>query len=278
MIFVIIPVFNRLRDTIRCLRSIEKQKTKEQITIIIVDDCSTDNTKEFLTKNFAHVKILTGTGSLFWGGAVSYGIDYVLQNSRLNDKLLLVNNDVELSSNTISELLDILNLKKRKAIVGALTLDKKDRKTVIKSGTLVKSWFFNITHHLYNNLDVNNLSLKKYTKVNLLTGRCLMHPIEIFKKVGNYNSKKFIHYGCDDEFSLRVQNFNYEALLCTSTYVFLNKKKNNQLSFCDFLFSKKSSSNILNKFNLTIEIVPTYAKFTFFFIGMLKSLYVFLKQ
>ena len=103
--------------------------------------------------------------------------------------VLLVNNDVELSINTISELLKILKLKNRRAIAGTLTLDSKDKRTVIKSGTVVKSWFFNLTSHVYNGLNINDLNLKNYEKVNFLTGRCILHPIEIFKEVGNYNSK-----------------------------------------------------------------------------------------
>ena len=83
---------------------------------------------------------------MFWGGAVNYGIKKVLRLSKKNDWILLVNNDVEFKSNAISILSKRLsNIYKRKAIMGALTVSFKDKKTVIKSGTVVKSWFFNIT-------------------------------------------------------------------------------------------------------------------------------------
>lgn len=277
MIHVIIPVYNRLDYTIKCIKSLEKQNINEKINIIVVDDGSTDNTKDFLKKNFPNIKILNGTGLLFWGGAVSYGIKYVLQNSQLDDWVMLVNNDVELSVNTISELIKILELKKRKAIIGTLTLDARDKKTVIKSGTIVKNWFLNITDHLYKGLDINNLNLKNFEKVHFLTGRCILHPIEIFKKVGNYNSKKFSHYGCDDEFSMRVQKFNYETLLCTSTYVFLKLDVKKKKSFYESFLGIKSSSNIINKLKLTIEVVPIYAKISFFLISVIKSLLIYLK-
>lgn len=278
MIHVIIPVYNRLELTIRCIKSLEKQNTGEKINIIVVNDCSTDNTEHYLSKNFPKVKILKGTGSLFWGGAISYGIDYALNISKPDDWVLLVNNDVELSINTISELLKILKLKNRRAIAGTLTIDSKDKRTVIKSGTVVKSWFFNLTSHVYNGLNINDLNLKNYEKVNFLTGRCILHPIEIFKEVGNYNSKKFIHYGCDDEFSMRIQKFKYETLLCTSTAVFLKSDKKPKKNFYEMFFDIRSSSNIKNKYNLSVEVVPGYAKVSFFLIGIVKSFYVYLKQ
>ena len=50
MIHVVIPVFNRLELTKKCIASIKKQKNCEKIKIIVVDDGSTDGTSKFLKK------------------------------------------------------------------------------------------------------------------------------------------------------------------------------------------------------------------------------------
>jgi len=284
MIHVIIPVYNRIDHTVKCINSLEKQAVKDKLNIIVVDDCSTDNTKNILIKQFPDVKILTGTGLLFWGGAVSYAIDYVLQNSKSNDWVLLVNNDVELSNNTISKLIEFSESNNRKVITGALTVDLNDKKTIIKSGTIVESWFFNKTRHIFNGLNINQLKNKEPIKVDFLTARCLLHPIEVFKIAGNYDSKNFLHYGGDDEFSMRVKKFDYSTFIHPKSLVYLNlnKQKNKiKLNYKRFLFvffNIKSSSNILNKFRLSIKIVPFYAKLNFFLIGILKSLYIFFKN
>ena len=283
MIHVIIPVYNRIDHTVKCINSLEKQAVKDKLNIIVVDDCSTDNTKNILIKQFPDVKILTGTGLLFWGGAVSYAIDHVLQNSKSNDWVLLVNNDVELSNNTISKLIEFSESNNRKVITGALTVDLNDKKTIIKSGTIVESWFFNKTRHIFNGLNINQLKNKEPIKVDFLTARCLLHPIEVFKIAGNYDSKNFLHYGGDDEFSMRVKKFDYSTFIHPKSLVYLNlnKQKNKiKLNYKRFLFvffNIKSSSNILNKFRLSIKIVPFYAKLNFFLIGILKSLYIFFK-
>ena len=74
MIHVIIPVYNRINFTINCLRSLKKQINYKQLNIIVVDDGSTDDTLKILKKDFSEIKILKGTGSLYWCGAISLGI------------------------------------------------------------------------------------------------------------------------------------------------------------------------------------------------------------
>lgn len=285
MIYAIIPVHNRLNLTKACVSSLLIQKNCEKIKIIIINDGSTDGTKKYFTKNSSNSTVLNGDGSLFWGGAVSKGINYVLDNNpKKNDWILLVNNDVVLTENTVSELISLSKSKKRKALVSALTLSNIDKKTIIKSGTIIKSWFFNKMNHLFKGIKVNEINNINYVEIDLFTGRCLLHPIEIFKKIGNYDSKMFQHYGGDDEFSIRAKRNGYLNLLCLKSIVFLKTKKikkSRKLSFKNLIylfFNKKSSANLLDKFKITLKIVPLYAKISFFLIGILKTLYIFFKN
>jgi len=284
MIYVIIPVHNRVKYTVECINSLKKQDCVSKLKIFLIDDGSTDNTKNIINIKFPEVKIFEGNGNMFWGGAVNYGIKQVLKLSKKNDWILLVNNDVELETNTISNLIKSSLNYNRKVIAGALTVSFKNKKTIIKSGTLVKSWILNITSHQFSGLNLKSLKHKQPIKVDLLTGRCLLHPVEIFKKVKNYDSKNFPHYGADDEFSMRIKKFGYLSILCPTSIVYLkenNQKNNKKINLKKFnftFFSFKSSSNIINKFKLSYRIAPFYAKLSFFIIGVIKSLYIFLKK
>jgi GT2 family glycosyltransferase len=283
MIHAIIPVHNRLSLTIKCLKSLKKQKYVKDLNIIIVDDASTDGTREYVKKNFPEITILSGNGSLFWGGAVNKGIEYVITIAKCNDWVLLANNDIEFSSNAVEELLNAAEEKKRKSLVGALTVNLDDRQTVIKSGTVVESWFLNKTKHVYKGLKLSEISSKKTIKVDFITGRCLIHPVEIFFIAGNYDSKNFIHYGRDDEFSMRVKKHGFQTLICPNSIVFIKEsnqaKKNISIeSFLFIFFNIKSSSNIINKFKLSFRVAPSYAKLSFFVFGIFKSFYIFFKR
>lgn len=284
MIYVIIPVHNRLSKTIICLKSIEKQTNFSDLSVIIINDGSSDNTQDYISKNFPAVTILKGDGSLFWGGAIKLGIDYALKRKKTNDWILILNNDVELTEDTISNLILIANKNQRKSVVIPLTLDAKDRKTVIKSGTIILSWFFNITKHVFENMKVDQIKNTEPVIVDIFTGRCVLHPVEIFEITGNYDAENFRHYCCDDEFSIRIKKYGYYTLLSPSNKIFLSennqkiKKKLNFQNLFHILFNIKSSSNIINKYKLTLKIVPMHAKLSYFFIGILKSLYVFFRK
>lgn len=278
MIHIIIPVHNRIESTIKCLYSVYDQDCIDLIQITIVNDGSTDNTENILIEKFPDVKILKGDGNLFWGGSVSYAIENILKIAEKNDWILLMNNDVYLKSNSISSLLSIARIYNRKAILGGISVDSTDKKTIIKSGTIVKNWFLNLTEHVYEGLNYEHIKHEPIN-VDFLTARCLLHPIEIFKKVGNYDSKNFIHYAGDDEFTFRVKKFGYYSLLCPNSSHFLNSEKTRdktKKNFFHAIFSIRSSSNIINKLKLTIKIVPLHAKFSFFIIGVLKSIFVYI--
>jgi len=82
---------------------------------------------------------------------------------------------------------------------------------------------------------------------------------------------------------MRVKKYGFQTLVCPNSIVYLkvsnqeHEKKKSVKSFFFVFFSIKSSSNIINKFKLTLKIVPFYAKLSFFIIGVAKSFYIFLK-
>ena len=55
------------------------------------------------------MKIFQADGSLFWGGAINFGINRVLKDCDKDDWILLVNNDVEFQYNSISNLFGAIN-------------------------------------------------------------------------------------------------------------------------------------------------------------------------
>ena len=73
-VFVLIPVFNRLEHTKKVLKALRNQTLAKQLYIIVIDDGSTDGTREYLA-NQSDVTTLHGDGNLWWGGAIQMGLN-----------------------------------------------------------------------------------------------------------------------------------------------------------------------------------------------------------
>jgi glycosyltransferase involved in cell wall biosynthesis len=58
LVSVIIPTFNRRHDLCRCVESVLMQ-TSATTEIIVVDDCSEDDTREFLRSNYPDVCLIS---------------------------------------------------------------------------------------------------------------------------------------------------------------------------------------------------------------------------
>jgi GT2 family glycosyltransferase len=278
-VYIVIPVHNRIEKTLQCLRSIYSQDYKD-IHVIVVDDGSSDSTQDKLNDTYPQATILPGTGSLFWTGAVNFGINYVLSICQKGDWILLVNNDVKIENDVIGNLVSFLNNLDRKAIVNALSVDSRDKDTIVKSGTVVKSWLLNRTYHVLHGSSLSKLGQRNEIEVDLLTGRCLLHPVEIFKDIGNYNSSLFPHYGGDDEFSARAKLFGYKLFVLPTAIVYLEQEgeSHKKQNILQALFGMKSNINIINKWRLTRAIVPLHAKASYYLISIFKSLYIFFKN
>ena len=138
MIYIVIPVHNRIDKTICCLGSIKSQNRKD-VSVIIVDDGSSDSTMERVSHLYPETTVLHGDGGLFWTGAVHFGIQHTLSICLKEDWILLVNNDAQLNNDTIEKLVTFSTNHKRKVIVSAMSVNSINKDVIIKSGTRVKS-------------------------------------------------------------------------------------------------------------------------------------------
>ena len=69
---VLVTCFNRMQITLRCLRDLTKEPLSStlSLSVYLVDDASTDGTREAVCSEFPAVHLLNGNGHLFWGGGM----------------------------------------------------------------------------------------------------------------------------------------------------------------------------------------------------------------
>jgi GT2 family glycosyltransferase len=211
MICIVIPVHNRKKFTEACLISLQNQTVKCDY-IIVVDDGSTDGTKEMISTQFSDVIVLEGNGNLFWTAAVNKGIRLALSLGA--DYVLTMNNDTVASENFIEKMMvyaqpDIL--------LGALDIDIKTKKPYY--GGELFDWRTGHSHYLLAKLKQSKqVGLQE---VSLFPGRGLLIPKHVFETIGLFEEGKLPHYLADYDFTqlARSNGFNvfcnYDAKLYT---------------------------------------------------------------
>jgi GT2 family glycosyltransferase len=74
--------------------------------VVVIDNGSTDNSKEWVEKNYPDVFVLRTEINLGYSGGFNFGLDYAF-NKKQADYVLITNNDVKADPKVISELVKI---------------------------------------------------------------------------------------------------------------------------------------------------------------------------
>ncbi len=102
-IAVLLTCYNRKERTKACISSLAIAKEQMQqempdrnyeLEFIVTDDQSTDGTPEALQRLPYQIRLLQGTGQLFWCGGMNRSIDYALLQPESYQYVMLVNDDV----------------------------------------------------------------------------------------------------------------------------------------------------------------------------------------
>ena len=213
-IHVLMPVFNRLAMTQGMLTCLRAQKVDESLSIIVIDDGSTDGTEEFL-KSQADVTVLCGDGSLWWGGAIDVGLRHVLAYAAVDDWVLLVNNDTYIAADFLAGLLAIAR-SQAPAAVGSAIRDLQPPHRLLSIGPRIDAWYFRVS----DMLDIpgeGNGGIQDIWSADALSGRGVIYPVAALNLVRGMRPRWLPHYMADYELALRVRAAGWR--LCVSPAV-----------------------------------------------------------
>lgn len=247
-VHILIPCHNNKQEVLTLLGCLKTQ-TFRGLSIILVDDGSTDGTEEAVRCFSSEITILNGNGHLWWTGANVLGIEHILKHAGPSDFVLLLNNDVAVDNDYVQELVDASVMHAR-AIVGSALYDFHSKRFV-ESGIVLDDRL-----RASVNRDSTAVDRREFDdQVNVLPGRGTLIPIEVFSEIGTLNRRQLPHYGADYEFSIRARRAGYRLIVSHRAKVYAKLDvtglecpvgKVLSLKECGrFLFSKKSKINIL---------------------------------
>ncbi|SEA88932.1 Glycosyltransferase, GT2 family [Flavobacterium gillisiae] len=171
------------------------------VELIVIDNCSTDGTVEFIKSNFKNVLLFEQKENLGFGKANNIGMSYALRQNA--DFVFLLNQDAFVEKYTIEKLIEISSKHPDYGIISPIQLDY--------SGELLEHYFYkfmanNTTKSFYSDFVLSN-AIKKIYDVPFIQAASWLIPINTLKKIGGFDPI-FFHYGEDDNYCQRVLYHN----------------------------------------------------------------------
>lgn len=273
-IYIVIPVYNNIKYTLRCLKTLEKQ-THQNYQTIVVNDGSSDGTTEKINANYPDVVVLEGDGNLWWTGATNKGVEYALERAEDTDFVLALNNDLEVKEEYLAELVYAYN-QNRPCVVGSLSVHLNNPEKVdflggkwnpytAKSRPVVPETNYSEVVRKYD-----------YLPSDALPGRGMLIPVEVFKKIGLFDFDRFPQYLADYDFSKRASYAGYKSVVATKAVV-MSVVENTGVSyvlkptlktFLESLRSIKSPNRVVTRYHYGMLHSPL--KFGYVVVGTLR--------
>jgi GT2 family glycosyltransferase len=220
---IVIPAHNRKNITIECLRRLHQEiGGAPNITIIVVDDGSTDGTDSEVIKQFPNVVILKGNGDLWWTGATNMGVQYSLEND--SKYILTLNDDINFKKGFISELLKVAE-NYPDNIICPLVCYENNKELVLSAGRFHTGFLGYKVALALNKVLLTDLHTD-IMKSELENGYAMLIPQKVFQNIGLFDYKNYPHHMGDMDFVLRARNAGYSVLVSTKSVLYATFGKN----------------------------------------------------
>lgn len=256
MIYITIPVHNRVHLLRNCLLSLRNQSSKD-FRIIVTDDGSTDGTEEMLRAEFPEVSVLKGDGNLWWTGSINKAVTHAVNLCREGDHILVLNDDLEVPENYIANFYS-LAAKYPDMLIGSVVTDFDARDRIVNGGTVI-NWFTGKQKELNMGESLSSFGRGHVEdNVSYLTGRGVLIPCKVFRELGVYNNKHYTQCG-DTEFPIRARKNGYRLLVSYDVPVFshkghsIHKEKYSLSSLKGYYFDVRSHVNLRERFWFAID-------------------------
>jgi GT2 family glycosyltransferase len=211
---IVTPVHNRREITLQCLRSLSRiERGGLDVHIVVVDDGSSDGTSDAIRKEFPHVEVVVGDGTLFFTEGTNTGIRAALRHDP--KYILLINDDSVFDSRFLSCLVETAEGNQR-SVVGPMLLLWDQPHKVFQTSPVWDTWHGGWRHWYQQTVwTVPN----RPWKVDIIVGNCLLVPADAIRECGLMDSKHFPNFG-DAEYTPRLRKKGWTLLIDPRSRVF----------------------------------------------------------
>ncbi len=203
---IVIPTYNQWEYTKQAIESI-KRFTDYNYEIIIVDNASTDGTIAEL-KKYPEIKVIANKENFGFPKAINQG---VLESK--GDYILLLNNDVIVTQNWLSRMIEVADMQENIGIVGPISnsvsgvqLDKNAKYKSVKD----------MPKYAATIAERNKGKIVEFPRVAFL---CTLIKKEVINKIGGLDEGFTPGNFEDDDFCLRAQIAGYKTVIAQDVFI-----------------------------------------------------------
>ena len=186
---IVIPVFNQCDYTIKCIKSLVENidvsyfdRQNADYELIVVDNASTDNTKEFLQTINGTVKIITNSENLGYLKACNLGV------KKADGKyIVLLNNDTIIKPNWLENLIDFMQDNPLAGACGSKILTKDGK--IQEAGGVVLNNASSLSFGIGK--DADNIYCNKICEVDYCSSTSLCIRKNLWDRLGGFDEESY---------------------------------------------------------------------------------------
>ena len=199
---VVIPVFNQLSFTHACLASLQAGQEQPRFEVIVVDDCSTDDTAKLVPQIPGIIYLRNKANS---GFIVSCNLGAEKARGKY---LVFLNNDTVVKPGWLSALLDTFAEEPQAGIVGSKLVYPDGR--LQEAGGII--WQDASGWNYGKSGDPEQPEYNYLREVDYCSAAALMIPKALFESLGGFDSRYAPAYYEDTDLAFKVRRAGYKVL------------------------------------------------------------------
>jgi len=237
MINILILNWNSSRSASKLIKSIGSSSYKAY-RIVLIDNYSKESDRKSIVKIYEDYKdicdihLILNNENYGYSGGNNIGYDYLVSNN-LEGELIILNPDVEISSNTFQVMFDAL-----KSNVGGVMA-----RTVHMNDTRIMYDYIKLKGFMQKYVTSNN----KICQTDYLAGSCMLINRALIDKIGLFDVSFFMYWE-DVELSLRIKRSGFKLISTTETSIYRSENDQNR-SFNAIYYSSKNAFILFAKHN-----------------------------
>lgn len=211
-VYMIVLNWNSYNDTTACIESLEALDYPH-FKIVIVDNASRDGSESILRSRFPHYPFIQTGKNLGYAGGNNYGIRYAL---RAGAKYVwILNPDVTVEKESLKTMVEVMESDLSVGLSGPRVIWKLPDRTVCTDGFSIcpERGFLDKSNLIEDYREIPTDSLPSVKETQGVCGCSILVRSQVFFDVGLIREDFFMYYE-ELEFSLRVRNRGWKAVIC----------------------------------------------------------------